>query len=156
MPALCAPWQDDSGAVVVTNLTAIPVKSPEEIFDILGRSFRRRATSETLMNQFSSRSHSIFTVNVRGCLWQPVRRVAEKLSMCTFPLTMCYHRLLQVSATVVNPAGSRVTKTSRLNFVDLSGSENMKRRCGRCTCRMLVMRGDISRRGNRERAWKAA
>jgi hypothetical protein len=58
--------QDDSGAVVVTNLTAIPVKSPEEIFDILGRSFRRRATSETLMNQFSSRSHSIFTVNVRA------------------------------------------------------------------------------------------
>lgn len=72
------------------------------------------------------------------------------------PLTMCCHGVLQVSATVVNPAGSRVTKTSRLNFVDLSGSENMKRRCCRCPCRMLVMQGVISRRGNRERAWKAA
>jgi hypothetical protein len=70
--------QDDSGAVVVTNLTAIPVKSPEEIFDILGRSFRRRATSETLMNQFSSRSHSIFTVNVRAHDREPGRREEQQ------------------------------------------------------------------------------
>ena len=52
--------------MIVRDLTELKVTTPEEIFSILSRSFRRRATSGTLMNQFSSRSHSVFTVHVRA------------------------------------------------------------------------------------------
>lgn len=91
----CVP-QDDKRGIVVQGLTEIQVTSAADIFSILSRSIQRRATFETQMNQFSSRSHGIFTV--------------------------------QITHTVVQADGSAVTKTGRVNFVDLSGSENLKRR----------------------------
>jgi hypothetical protein len=114
--------------VAVQNLTQLKVSSPEEIFDVLGRSFRRRATSETLMNQFSSRSHSVFTVHVGSCVLSPLG--VRSLSWAAPILQRCPAACaMQVTATVVKGEGVKVTRTSKLNFVDLSGSENLKRRC---------------------------
>ena len=136
LSVLTCDLQDDGGAVIVKDLTEIKVQSPEEIFTILARSFRRRATSETQMNQFSSRSHSIFTVNVRrhrvwcgqarGCHGGASNDRIARLLSTGLPL--------QVKATIAQSNGAKVTKASRLNFVDLSGSENLKRRCVTVGC----------------------
>ncbi len=37
--------------------------------------------------------------------------------------------LVQIVSTVVGSDGVKTTKSGKLNFVDLSGSENLKRRC---------------------------
>ena len=42
----------------------LTVKTPEEIFEILEHSIAKRVTAETMCNGQSSRSHSIFTLNV--------------------------------------------------------------------------------------------
>lgn len=48
----------------VKDLTSYVVKSAEETQRVLQRGKRNRATGATLMNQTSSRSHSIFTIVV--------------------------------------------------------------------------------------------
>ena len=50
--------------VYVKDLTAVVVKSVEEIDAVLQAGKRNRVTGATLMNQTSSRSHSVFTVTV--------------------------------------------------------------------------------------------
>lgn len=50
--------------VCVRDLTSYVVKSAEETQRVLQRGKRNRATGATLMNQTSSRSHSIFTIVV--------------------------------------------------------------------------------------------
>lgn len=50
--------------VYVKDLTSCVVKSAEETQRVLQRGKRNRATGATLMNQTSSRSHSIFTIVV--------------------------------------------------------------------------------------------
>lgn len=91
---------DEDRGVVVRNLTERRVKTPEEIFEVLEHSTAKRVTAETMCNGQSSRSHSIFTLNVK---------VKER---------DMHNRL----------TGS--TRIGRLNLVDLSGSENRKRAGG--------------------------
>lgn len=45
---------------------AVPLVSPSQVFTLLARAKSRRQTASTLMNERSSRSHSIFTVRVQG------------------------------------------------------------------------------------------
>ena len=87
---------DDKGMEVM-NLTTIPVKSPDEIFEILDHSIKKRATAETLCNKFSSRSHAIFSINV------------------------------SINERDENGERTGILRTGRLNLVDLSGSENIGR-----------------------------
>lgn len=87
---------DDKGMEVM-NLTTVPVKSPDEIFEILEHSIKKRATAETLCNKFSSRSHAIFSINV------------------------------SVNERDENGERTGILRTGRLNLVDLSGSENVGR-----------------------------
>ena len=63
---MCVCFQDDKRGIVVQGLTEIQVNSASEIFNVLSQSIQRRATFETQMNKFSSRSHAIFTVQVRA------------------------------------------------------------------------------------------
>ena len=79
------------------NLTTVPVKSPDEIFEILEYSIKKRATAETLCNKFSSRSHAIFSINV------------------------------SINERDENGERTGILRTGRLNLVDLSGSENVGR-----------------------------
>ena len=52
------------GGVLCQNLEEITVLNTTDIFEILQRGIKRRATAETLMNKNSSRSHSIFTLKI--------------------------------------------------------------------------------------------
>lgn len=51
---------------VVTDLSVIPVKSPEQVYRLLGRAQQNRSQAATLCNERSSRSHSVFTLHITG------------------------------------------------------------------------------------------
>lgn len=57
-------YEDAQKGVFVNGLDEIVVKSEQEIFEILDRSATKRRTAETLMNKFSSRSHSVFSITI--------------------------------------------------------------------------------------------
>ncbi|XP_060567348.1 kinesin-like protein KIF11 [Ruditapes philippinarum] len=59
-------YEDSSrkGSVIIQGLEEIVVKSKDEVYEILERGASKRQTAATLMNAFSSRSHSVFTVTI--------------------------------------------------------------------------------------------
>ena len=81
--------------VHVKGLLERPVRSEHDIISLLAAGSHRRATAATLMNERSSRSHSIFVV-----------------------------RMQQQEQVAGNAAQKRET-WSRINLVDLAGSERM-------------------------------
>ena len=50
----------------VPGLTSIAVKAPEEVENYLEFGTKNRAVGKTNMNEYSSRSHLIFTINING------------------------------------------------------------------------------------------
>ena len=56
--------EDLAGNVFVTNLSVIPVSTPEEAMTVVQMGFKLRATHETKMNAVSSRSHTVFTLTI--------------------------------------------------------------------------------------------
>ena len=65
--AASAAGADDSNAgVEVPGLTKVPVADEGTIASLLARAAKRRATASTAMNELSSRSHSVFTLYIRG------------------------------------------------------------------------------------------
>ncbi len=57
-------YEDAQKGTFVNGLDEIVVRSEEEIFEILDKSAIKRKTAETLMNKFSSRSHSVFSITI--------------------------------------------------------------------------------------------
>lgn len=45
---------------------SVPLSNPRQVHTLLDRAKSRRAVAATLMNERSSRSHSVFTLKVRG------------------------------------------------------------------------------------------
>lgn len=56
--------EDVGGNVFVKGLSMIPVSTSEEAMNIVQTGFKLRATHETKMNKYSSRSHTVFTLNI--------------------------------------------------------------------------------------------
>lgn len=56
--------ENPNGTVYVQDLSAIPVSSAEEVMGVVDAGLARRQTYQTLMNEHSSRSHTIVTVTV--------------------------------------------------------------------------------------------
>jgi len=56
--------EDVEGNVYVKDLSILPVTKLSEVEEIVERGFRLRATHQTKMNTTSSRSHTVFMVNV--------------------------------------------------------------------------------------------
>lgn len=57
--------REQNKIIEVPGLTEIRVHSPEDTSDCLVQGSARRATGSTAMNETSSRSHAIFTINVK-------------------------------------------------------------------------------------------
>ena len=55
---------EDRGGVVVHGLEEVIVKSAAEIYQVLDRGTAKRRTAATLLNNRSSRSHSVFTITI--------------------------------------------------------------------------------------------
>lgn len=56
----------EKGRTTVSDAVVLPLSSPSQVFALLGRASSRRSVAATLMNERSSRSHSVFTLRVRG------------------------------------------------------------------------------------------
>ncbi|KAG8777721.1 kinesin-like nuclear fusion protein [Serendipita sp. 398] len=57
---------DKSGRTTVSDTVTLPLRGPEQVATLLARAQSRRSVAATLMNQRSSRSHSVFTLRVSG------------------------------------------------------------------------------------------
>jgi len=56
--------ENPNGTVYVKDLSAIPVATAEEVMGVVDAGLARRQTYQTLMNEHSSRSHTIVTITV--------------------------------------------------------------------------------------------
>lgn len=56
----------DKGRTTVSDTVVIPLDSPAQVFALLEKAKKRRQVAATLMNERSSRSHSVFMLRVRG------------------------------------------------------------------------------------------
>lgn len=56
----------EKGRTVVSDAVVIPLSSPSQVFALLSKASAKRSVAATLMNERSSRSHSVFTLRVRG------------------------------------------------------------------------------------------
>ncbi|KAK4684060.1 hypothetical protein P7C73_g6146, partial [Tremellales sp. Uapishka_1] len=54
------------GKVTVTETVSVPLNNPRQVSTLLERAKSRRAVAATLMNERSSRSHSVFSLKVKG------------------------------------------------------------------------------------------
>lgn len=57
-------YEDPAKGTFVQGLEDIVVTNEEEIFAVLDKSALKRRTAETLMNKYSSRSHSVFSITI--------------------------------------------------------------------------------------------
>lgn len=57
-------YEDPAKGTFVQGLEDTVVRSEQEIFAVLDKSALKRKTAETLMNKYSSRSHSIFSITI--------------------------------------------------------------------------------------------
>lgn len=57
---------DIAGKTTVTNVSTIDIKSPEQAITILNQANKKRSTAATKSNDHSSRSHSIFIIDLQG------------------------------------------------------------------------------------------
>ncbi|ODN74458.1 hypothetical protein L202_06845 [Cryptococcus amylolentus CBS 6039] len=57
---------DKDGKISVTDAVSVPLSNPLQVHNLLARARGRRAVAATLMNERSSRSHSVFTLKVKG------------------------------------------------------------------------------------------
>ncbi|KAF9440576.1 kinesin-domain-containing protein [Macrolepiota fuliginosa MF-IS2] len=55
-----------TGATRVTDITVVPLRSASQVQSLLALAHSRRSVAATLMNERSSRSHSIFTLRIAG------------------------------------------------------------------------------------------
>ncbi|KAL0579485.1 kinesin-like nuclear fusion protein [Marasmius crinis-equi] len=55
-----------TGSTRVTDLTVMPLQSPSQVRSLLAVAQSRRSVAATLMNERSSRSHSVFTLRISG------------------------------------------------------------------------------------------
>ncbi|KAM4807979.1 kinesin-like protein KIF27 [Rhinophrynus dorsalis] len=93
--------EDEKGNTVIVGAKECQVENADEVMSLLEAGSAARHTSTTQMNEHSSRSHSIFTINI------------------------CQQRS-QDSNTVINGSPKSVQMiTSKFHFVDLAGSERV-------------------------------
>lgn len=56
-----------SASTRVTDVNVMPLRTPREVSALLRLANSRRTVAATLMNERSSRSHSVFTLRISGC-----------------------------------------------------------------------------------------
>src|SRR5258708_5960000 len=56
----------EKGSTRVTDIVVQPLRSPAQVRALLATANSRRTVAATLMNERSSRSHSVFTLRIRG------------------------------------------------------------------------------------------
>lgn len=57
---------DPKGGLTVTDLTTVQIYSPNQVDTLMEKASRVRSVGSTDMNAESSRSHSVFTLSIKG------------------------------------------------------------------------------------------
>jgi len=105
--------EDAKGRIFVEGLRSVPVNTVEELMGVLNHGSAIRQTDATAINSRSSRSHAVFTVNLRQV----------KHSIVSSPTKS--KQIPAQSETGTGPENT-ITIDSKLHFVDLAGSERLK------------------------------
>ena len=111
----------NEGGIVISKLKEVTITNKNELFDVLKVGERNKAVASTLMNNRSSRSHTIF------------RLIVEK-----------ENKIRESFEQVFGDEQSFPSVTSTLNFVDLAGSESV--RCTGATGERQKEGGKINQR----------
>ncbi|KAI1713253.1 kinesin motor domain-containing protein [Ditylenchus destructor] len=99
-----------NGEIYLKGVSRVMVNSGEEIMQALRNGSLKRTTAETNMNQASSRSHAIFSLQIKQQRMVSAEN-AENVEMNGNP----------------TPATELEVLTAKFHFVDLAGSERLKR-----------------------------
>lgn len=94
--------EDTTGGISIAGATIRPLKGPQDALNCLQQGALARTTASTNMNDFSSRSHALFTILIR-------------------------RQRVMTSEESGSPEDDLETLTSKFHFVDLAGSERLKR-----------------------------
>ncbi|KII87111.1 hypothetical protein PLICRDRAFT_42749 [Plicaturopsis crispa FD-325 SS-3] len=111
----------------VTDVAVHPLSSPAQVRALLARAQSRRSVAATLMNERSSRSHSVFTLRIRGCN-------AHTGEVCGGSLNLVDLAGSERLGSMGDAGGDRVKETKNINR-SLSALGDVIRRemgCGGC------------------------
>lgn len=104
--------EDPRGRIFVEGLNSVRISSFEELIRVLNHGSTIRQTDATAINARSSRSHAVFTINLRQTRTQGFSPSKD--------------RRAPVAAEQPGGSDSPMTVESKLHFVDLAGSERLK------------------------------
>jgi kinesin family protein C1 len=96
-----------TGRTYVPDLTRIRVEGPHQIDAIMAHANKHRAVASTKMNERSSRSHSVFTLYLRGVNNEMKTELFGTLNLCDLAGS---ERLSRSEAT-----GARLKETQHIN-----------------------------------------
>jgi chromosome segregation ATPase len=105
--------EDAKGRIYVEGLKSVPITNIDEMLAVLNHGSIIRQTDATAINAKSSRSHAVFTINLRQSKLQP---------SATTPREKRYSVPMDMMAS----GESLIAVESKLHFVDLAGSERLK------------------------------
>ncbi len=119
--------EDKKKGVFVDQLSEWVVRSPAEIYGLMERGGQERATGETKMNEYSSRSHAVFIVIAEQSETLYVDDRGKEMSPEEFQKFM--HSRGVRREQEMNKLEDHVRqsfKVGKLNLVDLAGSERVR------------------------------
>ncbi|OQU94146.1 Kinesin motor domain-containing protein isoform 2 [Cladophialophora immunda] len=104
--------EDPRGRIFVEGLNSVRVSSMEELMRVLNHGSAIRQTDATAINARSSRSHAVFTINLRQTKAHGFPPAKDKR--------------ISVPVDQLSGGDAPMTVESKLHFVDLAGSERLK------------------------------
>lgn len=93
--------ENKQGQIIIPGLVEVEVRNIDEVFEVLWTGAKARSIAATDMNDYSSRSHTIFQVQVN-------------------------QTYLSSDSKGSSGGPTRIVKQGKLSFVDLAGSEKWK------------------------------
>jgi kinesin family protein C1 len=99
-------------------MSIVPLNNPRQVTSLLDRASSRRAVAATLMNERSSRSHSVFSLKVRG-----INPLTEE--RCEGTLNLGKSSMVFSLPISLVPGCAKRLDTTDTPTVDLAGSERL-------------------------------
>eukprot|EP00761_Pharyngomonas_kirbyi_P013092 gb/GECH01013119.1/.p1 GENE.gb/GECH01013119.1/~~gb/GECH01013119.1/.p1 ORF type:complete len:907 (+),score=235.75 gb/GECH01013119.1/:1-2721(+) len=115
--------EDKKKGVFVEGLSEWVVRSPEEIYGLMERGARVRATGSTSVNELSSRSHAVFIIIAEQSETTFLTEEGREMEVEEVQSMM---RRQDGAAALANREVRQSFKIGKLNLVDLAGSERVR------------------------------
>ena len=114
--------EDTKGRILLTGLTQIPVNSVDDVLHALQFGSSIRQTDSTAINEQSSRSHAVFSLNL-----VQNKTASSAAAAAAAAATQVRDKRLSIPLEAMNATSeTNIIIESKLHFVDLAGSERLK------------------------------